>query len=289
MQKSNPKKPIFKKQSQPLPGLEKKMDPQPEFDDDSLGSNKLPDKKCIITGGDSGIGRSVAVAFAKQGADVAIIHHPDEKEDAEFTAGYIQKNFDRKCILVATDISKEKNCKTAVQKVLKSFEKIDILINNSAVQYPEKEITKISTENLINTFSVNIFAMFWITSAVLPHMKNGGCIINTTSVTAYRGSPELIDYSATKGAIVSFTRSLATNLIDKGIRVNGVAPGPVWTPLIAASFPPSKVASFGTDSPMKRPGQPKEIAPAYVFLACQDASFISGQIIHVNGGEIVNG
>jgi NAD(P)-dependent dehydrogenase (short-subunit alcohol dehydrogenase family) len=289
MQKSNPKKPIFKAQAQPLPGLDKKMDPQPEFDDDSVGSNKLQNKKCIITGGDSGIGRAVTIAFAKQGADVAIIHLPDEKEDAEFTAGYVRKNFGQDCLLVATDISKEKNCKTAVQKVLKSFEKIDILINNAAVQYIAGDITEISTENLINTFSVNIFSMFWITSAVLPHMENGGCIINTTSVTAYRGSPGLIDYSSTKGAIVSFTRSLASNLIDKGIRVNGVAPGPVWTPLIAASFPPDEVASFGTDSPMKRPAQPKEVAPAYVFLASQDSTFISGQIIHVNGGEIVNG
>ena len=289
MQKSNPKKPIFKEQAQPLPGLDKKMDTQPEFDDDSMGSNKLQNKKCIITGGVSGIGRAVTIAFAKQGADVAIIHLPDEKEDAEFTAGYIRKNFGQECLLVATDISKEKNCKTAVQKVLKSFEKIDILINNAAVQHIAGDITEISTENLINTFSVNIFSMFWITSAVLPHMDNGGCIINTTSVTAYRGSPGLIDYSSTKGAIVSFTRSLASNLIDTGIRVNGVAPGPVWTPIIAASFPPDEVATFGTDSPMKRPAQPKEVAPAYVFLASQDASFISGQIIHVNGGEIVNG
>ena len=289
MQKSNPKKKIVKEQSQSLPGLEKKMDPQPEFDDDSKGSNKLQDKKCIITGGDSGIGRAVAIAFAKQGADVAIIHLPVEKEDAEFTAGYIRENFGRECLLVATDISKEKNCKTAVQKILKSFEKIDILINNAAVQYPVSDITRITTENLMNTFSVNIFAMFWITSEVVPHMEKGACIVNTTSVTAYRGSPKLLDYSATKGAIVSFTRSLAANLIDKGIRVNGVAPGPVWTPLIAATFPPEEVASFGTDSPMKRPAQPREIAPAFVFLASQDSSFISGQIIHVNGGEIVNG
>lgn len=289
MQKSNPKKPIFKEQSQPPPGLDKRMNPQPEFDDDSMGSNKLLDKKCIITGGDSGIGRAVAIAFAKQGADMAIIHHPDEKEDAVFTSGYIRKNFGRECLLVAIDISKEKNCTTAVQQVLKSFEKIDILINNAAVQHLASDITEISTENLINTFSVNIFAMFWITSAVLPHMGKGGCIVNTTSVTAYRGSPKLLDYSSTKGAIVSFTRSLASSLIDKGIRVNGVAPGPVWTPLIASSFPPDEVATFGTDSPMKRPAQPREIAPAYVFLASQDASFISGQIIHVNGGEIVNG
>jgi len=289
MQKSNPKKPIFKEQSQPMPGLEKRMDPLPEFEDDSLGSDRLLKKKCIITGGDSGIGRAVAVAFAKQGADVAIIHHTSEKEDAEFTANYIRENFHRECLPVATDISKEENCKTAVQQILKSFKKVDVLVNNAAVQYPAADITQISSEKLMETFSVNIFAMFWITTAVLPHMQKGGCIINTTSVTAYRGSPGLIDYSATKGAIVSFTRSLSTSLIEKGIRVNGVAPGPVWTPLIPASFPPEEVAKFGTDSPMKRPAQPKEVAPAYVFLASKDASFISGQIIHVNGGEIVNG
>ncbi|MBC8004979.1 MAG: SDR family oxidoreductase [Verrucomicrobia bacterium] len=290
MQKSNPKKPIFKEQSQTIPGLESRMDPQPEFDDQKMpAGHKLLNKKCIITGGDSGIGRAVAVAFAKQGADVAIIHHTSEKSDAEFTANYIRENYKRECIIFGTDISKENNCKKVIEQILKTFPTVDILVNNAAVQYPAKDITEINSEKLMETFSVNILAMFWITIAVLPRIPKGGCIINTTSVTAYRGSSGLIDYSATKGAIVSFTRSLSTNLIEKGIRVNGVAPGPVWTPLIPASFPPEEVAKFGTDCPMKRPAQPVEVAPAYVFLACQDASFISGQIIHVNGGEIING
>ena len=289
MQKSNPKKKVFMKQSQYLPGLEHKMDPLPDFDNETEGSRKLLGKKCIITGGDSGIGRAVAVAFAKEGADVAIVYLPEEEEDAAFTVNYIEGKFNKKCIKVAADISKESNCKKAINKVLKSFGNIDILINNAAVQYVVDDITRISSAKLVETFSVNIFSMFWITQIVLPHMPKGGCIINTTSVTAYRGSPSLIDYSSTKGAIVSFTRSLSSNLNDKGIRVNGVAPGPIWTPLIPASFPPGHVEKFGTDVPMKRPGQPSEVAPAYVFLASKDASYITGQIIHVNGGEIVNG
>lgn len=290
MQKSNPKKPIFKEQSQELPGLEKKMDPQPKFDDLTVAAgSRLLNKKCIITGGDSGIGRAVAVAFAKQGADLAIIHHPREKPDADFTVGYIREHYKRECLLVATDISKERNCKTAIDKILKSFDQVDVLINNAAVQHPEKDFTEISLENLMETFSVNILAMFWISLAVVPRLREGGCIINTTSVTAYRGSSGLIDYSATKGAIVSFTRSLSSNLVEKGIRVNGVAPGPVWTPLIPSTFSAEEVAKFGTDSPMKRPAQPIEVAPAYVFLASSDASYITGQVIHVNGGEIVNG
>lgn len=289
MQKSNPKKKIFRKQSQSQPGLEYKMDPIPDFDDDSKGSEKLLGKKCIITGGDSGIGRAVAIAFAKQGADVAIIYLPEEKADAGFTAGYIQENYDKKCIQVAADISKEKNCRDAIQKISRTFKKVDILVNNAAVQFPVKDFSEITTEHLVHTFSVNILAMFWITSAVLPLMQKNSCIINTTSVTAYRGQSSLIDYSSTKGAIVSFTRSLSSNLVEKGIRVNGVAPGPIWTPLIPATFPSDHVQEFGTDSPMKRPGQPSEVAPAYVFLASSDSSYITGQIIHVNGGEIVNG
>lgn len=289
VQKSNPKKKIVKKQSQSQPGMEYKMDPLPEFDNRSNGRNKLYNKKCVITGGDSGIGRAVAIAFAKQGADVAIIYLKSEEKDARFTATYIEENFNRKCFTIASDISKEKNCKSAIQKIIKEFKQIDVLVNNAAVQFPAKDIIKITSAKLLKTFSVNIFAMFWITQATIPYMKRGSCIINTSSVTAYRGSPELLDYSATKGAIVSFTRSLSANLISKGIRVNGVAPGPVWTPLIPGSFPPKKVSEFGSDSPMKRPGQTDEIAPAYVFLASHDASFMSGQFIHVNGGEIVNG
>jgi len=288
MQKSNPKKKIFKKQSQNQPGMEYEMDPLPQFDDGFAGSNKLLNKKCIITGGDSGIGRAVAIAFAKQGADVAIIYLKSEKKDAAITANYIKQKFQKVCLTIPADISKERNCEIAIQKIFKVFSVVDVLVNNAAVQYPVDDVLKITTKQLIETFSVNIFAMFWITKLVLPFMKKGSSVINTTSVTAYRGSAGLIDYSATKGAIVSFTRSLSAQLIDKGIRVNGVAPGPVWTPLIPASFPPSKVEVFGTDSPMKRPAQPSEIAPAYVFLASDDASYISGQFIHVNGGEIVN-
>lgn len=289
MQKSNPKKKIFPKQAQELPGLEKEMDPKPKFDSETAGSDKMLDKKCIITGGDSGIGRAVAIAFAKEGADVAIIHLPQEKEDAEFTVKYITDNYDRTCIAVPSDLSKEKNCREAVEKILRSFGSIDVLVNNAAVQFPVEDVLKITSENLIQTFSTNILAMFWMVQSVLSGMKEGSCIINTTSVTAYRGSGGLIDYSSTKGAIVSFTRSLSANLVNKGIRVNGVAPGPIWTPLITATFPQDHIQEFGTDVPMKRPGQPSEVAPAYVFLASDDSSYITGQVIHVNGGEIING
>lgn len=289
MQKSNPKKPIVKRQSQSQPGMEYKMDPKPKFDDGLSIKNKLYNKKCVITGGDSGIGRAVAIAFAKHGADIAIVHLKSESKDAIYTANYIREKFKRKCITIVADISKEAECKNAIKKISNEFKQIDVLVNNSAVQYPAKDITKIKTTNLIKTFSVNIYAMFWITQAALRYMKKGSSIINTSSVTAYRGSPELLDYSATKGAIVSFTRSLSANLMSQGIRVNGVAPGPVWTPLIPGSFPPKKVSEFGTDSPMKRPAQTEELSPAYVFLASHDSSYISGQFIHVNGGEIVNG
>lgn len=289
MQKVNAKKTIFKKQSQKRPGLEYKMDPPPVFIDSSPSGDKLLNKKCIITGGDSGIGRAVAVAFAKQGADIAIIYLKQEEKDAIDTASIIEGVFKKKCLLLPTDISKENNCIKAVQKIIKTFKQVDVLVNNAAVHYPVDDISKITSKRLIETFAVNIFSMFWITKAVLPFMKKEANIINTTSVTAYRGSGGLIDYSSTKGAIVSFTRSLSANLVDNGIRVNGVAPGPVWTPLVPTSFPPEKVSTYGTDTPMKRPGQPIEIASAYVFLASNDASYITGQIIHVNGGEIING
>lgn len=289
MQKSNPKKKILKEQTQDLPGLEKKMDPAPEFDNGMPGSGKLEGKKCIITGGDSGIGRAVAISFAKEGADIAIIHLSNEKEDAEFTVKYIRENFQRKCINIPADLSKEENCREAANKILKEFGKVDVLVNNAAVQYPAEDITEITSENLLETFSVNIFAMFWMTQSVLESMPEGSAIINTTSVTAYRGSGGLMDYSSTKGAIVSFTRSLSANLVTRGIRVNGVAPGPIWTPLIPATFPADHVAKFGSDVPMARPGQPSEVAPAYVYLASKDSSYVTGQILHINGGEIVNG
>ena len=289
MQKSNPKKHAFKKQTQEHPGLEHKMDPQPVFSNSHPGSQKLLNKNCIITGGDSGIGRATAIAFAKEGANVAIIYLKQEQKDAVLTAYLIRETYDKECLLVPTDISKENNCIKAIAKIQKHFEHIDVLVNNAGVHYPTDNLLDITTEQLTETFAVNVFALFWLTKAALPYMKKGSSIINTTSVTAYRGSGGLIDYSATKGAIVSFTRSLSANLVEKGIRVNGVAPGPIWTPLIPASFDAEKTASHGTDSPMKRAGQPVEVAPSYVFLASDDASYITGQFIHVNGGEIVNG
>jgi NAD(P)-dependent dehydrogenase (short-subunit alcohol dehydrogenase family) len=289
MQKTNPKKEQFKRQTQPHPGLEHKMSPQPVFYDNRPGSQKLQGKNCIVTGGDSGIGRAAAFAFAKEGANVAIIYLKAEQKDAVLTAYHIRQHFRKKCHLIPADISRENNCIKAIAKAHKHFGQIDVLVNNAGVHYPEKDIRDISTERLVETFSVNVFALFWLTKAALPHMKRGGSIINTTSVTAYRGSGALLDYSATKGAIVSFTRSLSANLAEKGIRVNGVAPGPIWTPLIPASFDEEKVATHGSDTPMKRAGQPFEVAPAYVFLASEDSSYITGQIIHVNGGEIVNG
>jgi NAD(P)-dependent dehydrogenase (short-subunit alcohol dehydrogenase family) len=288
MQKANPKKKIFPDQSQNRPGLEYKMKPEPEYDNLSPGSNKLENKKCIVTGGDSGIGRAVSIAFAKEGADVAIIYLKEDA-DAQLTAKIIREKYSRECILISADISKEKNCVAAIKKIHKHFKQIDVLVNNAAVQYPQKQITAISTEQLVKTFSINIFSMFWLTKAVLHLMKKGSCIINTSSVTAYRGSGGLLDYAATKGAIVSFTRSLSSNLADKGIRVNGVAPGPIWTPLITSSFDSEKITTYGTETPMKRPGQPVEVAPSYVFLASKDAQYMTGQFLHPNGGQIING
>jgi NAD(P)-dependent dehydrogenase (short-subunit alcohol dehydrogenase family) len=288
MQKSNQPKKIFPKQRQQRPGLEYKMKPEPDYDDDKLGSNKLLDKKCIVTGGDSGIGRAVAIAFAKEGADVAITYL-SEKKDAELTAWIIKEKYGRNCVLIESNLSKELTCERTIKKAIKKLGRIDVLVNNAAVQYPKEKITEITSEQLIKTFSVNIFAMFWMTKAALPFMKKGSCIINSSSVTAYRGSGGLLDYSSTKGAIVSFTRSLSANLVDEGIRVNGVAPGPIWTPLIISSLGDKKITTYGTDTPMKRPGQPVEVAPSFVFLASSDSQYITGQFLHPNGGEIING
>jgi NAD(P)-dependent dehydrogenase (short-subunit alcohol dehydrogenase family) len=275
------------RQSQRRPGSEKTMHPKPVSAPVYPSSGRLVNKKLFITGGDSGIGKAVAILFAKEGADVAIVYL-SESSDARETKKIIE-GYGRNCLLIRGDISKETFCRKAVTTAVKTFGRIDILINNAALHYETKKIEDITSAKLHKTFSVNIFSMFHIIQHALPHMKRGSCIINTSSVTAYRGSKHLLDYSATKGAIVSFTRSLSSNLVKKGIRVNGVAPGPIWTPLIPASFSANRVSHHGSQVPMERAGEPAEVAPAYLFLATEDASYITGQFIHPNGGEIING
>jgi NAD(P)-dependent dehydrogenase (short-subunit alcohol dehydrogenase family) len=281
------KKSIRKPQQQSRPGKESAMTPQPDFETAYEGSGRLRDKVALITGGDSGIGRAVAVLFAKEGADVAIVYL-NEHDDANETKMNVEK-YGRRCLLIPTDISKENNCRKAVEKTMRFFKRIDVLINNAALHWAAEKLEDISTKQLITTFSTNIFSYFWVTKFALPYMKKGSCIINSSSVTAYRGSSTLIDYASTKGAIVAFTRSLSTNLAEKGIRVNGVAPGPIWTPLIPSSFEGKRVAQHGSDVPMKRAGEPAEVAPSYLFLACDDSSYMTGQFLHPNGGEVING
>lgn len=269
------------------PGLEALMNPKPMFSNTNYkGSNKLLNKVALITGGDSGIGKAVAIAFAIEGADV-VISYFNEHCDAEETKSIIEEK-GRKCVLIPGDIGDEAFCNKVVTDTVNSMGSIDILVNNAGVQYPQNSIMDITSEQLNLTFKTNFFSMFYLTKAVVPLMKNGGSIINTTSITAYEGNETLIDYSSTKGAIVSFTRSLSLNLINSGIRVNGVAPGPIWTPLIPSSFSKEKVSEFGHNTPMGRAGQPCELAGAYVFLASEDSSYINGQIIHVNGGRITS-
>jgi NAD(P)-dependent dehydrogenase (short-subunit alcohol dehydrogenase family) len=290
MQKGKPKRKIHPSTPQKKPGLEKKMKTQPpKFDARINGPvKKLVGKTALITGGDSGIGRAIAIAFAKHGANVAICFLKNEMEDAKITQTYVE-HYEQSCLLIPGDISNEKHCASAVKKTIDEFGALDILINNAAIHYPKDKIEEISTQQLMETFAVNVFSMFYFVKAAMPFLKEGSSIINTSSVTAYRGSGHLIDYSATKGAIISFTRSLSAALLDKKIRVNAVAPGPVWTPLIVSSMKPKQIATFGSDSPMGRAGQPSEIAPCYLFLASDESSFISGQVLHPNGGEIVNG
>lgn len=289
MQKKGEKKALRKPQHQSRPGRESKMQPEPVFDDENVkGSGKLIGKKAFITGGDSGIGRAVAILFAKEGADVAIIYY-SESSDAEETKRIIEERYGRSCILIAGDLKKERFCISAVKRAVKKLQQIDILVNNAGMHWEAETIKDITSEQLLNTFETNIFPMFYITKAALDHMPEGSCIINTTSVTAYRGSAHLIDYASTKGAIVSFTRSLSASLLEKKIRVNAVAPGPIWTPLIVSSFKAKEVAQHGSDAPMKRAGQPVEVAPSYLFLACNDSSYMTGQVLHPNGGEVVNG
>lgn len=270
------------------PGIEAKMNPLPLSDDPNYrGSGKLTGKTAVITGGDSGIGRAVAVAFAKEGADVVLVYL-NEHEDAQWTERQIT-SYGRQVLRIAGDVGDESFCKKAIAETIATFHKVDILVNNAAEQHPQPSITEITAEQLERTFRTNVFGYFYMTKAVLPNLSSGSVIINTASITAYEGHEQLIDYSATKGAIVTLTRSLSQSLIGQGIRVNGVAPGPIWTPLIPSTFPAQDVSTFGSTTPMKRAGQPSELAPTYVYLASDDSSYVSGQILHVNGGTIVNG
>lgn len=271
---------------QKQPGEESEMNPQPIYDNGKPGLGRLKDKVAIITGGDSGIGRAVAISFAKEGADVVIVYL-DEQEDAEKTKAEVEK-YGRKALLIATDIQEESNCLDIINKTISKFSKLDILVNNAAVQFVQKNVEDISAQQLERTFKTNLFSQFYLVKAAMQHLKEGSTIINTASVTAFKGNPMLMDYSSTKGAIIGFTRSLAQSIADKGIRVNAVAPGPVWTPLIPATFEPEKVAEFGKDTTIGRPAQPVEIAGCYVFLASDESNFITGQTLHPNGGSIVN-
>ncbi len=275
------------KQQQPEPGYQDRMMPEPEIIRDNYrGSGKLEGRTALITGGDSGIGRSVAVHFAREGADIAIAYL-SEDEDAQKTREMVEEEGCR-CLVMRGDVGDRKFCKELIGKTVREFGRLNILVNNAGEQHPAKSPEDINLDFMEKTFRTNIFSMFYLTREALPVMKQGDCIINTSSITAYRGQPALLDYSSTKGAITSFTRSLSESLAKRGIRVNGVAPGPIWTPLIPSTFDEDKVATFGKAVPMGRAGHPSEVAPAYVFLACEDASYITGQFIHPNGGDFVS-
>lgn len=270
------------------PGIQAELNPQPKVIRHLYkGANKLKNKVALITGGDSGIGQAVAVHFAREGADVAISYMEREQVDAEKTRELVEAE-GRRCVLLPGDIRYEAYCKHIVEETVAQLGGLNVLVNNAALQLQHKTIESIQDKDLLDTYETNIYSMFRITKAALPHLHAGDSIINTTSVTAYQGRADLLEYSSTKGAIMTFTRALSSNLVEKGIRVNGVAPGPIWTPLNPASVSAAEVATFGQDVPMKRPGQPSEVAPAYVFLASEDASYITGQIMHPNGGTIIN-
>lgn len=271
-----------------LPGHESKLEPKPEWQPRYPGSGRLEGKVAIITGADSGIGRAVAALYAREGADIAILYLC-EHDDAQKTVEIVEEE-GRRAIAIAGDIGDAAWCKQAVDQVIAEFGQIDILVNNAGEQHPDQDITDITEEQLRRTFQTNIFGMFFLTQAVRPHLKSGAAIINCTSVTMYQGASELLDYASTKGAITAFTRSLSENLVGDGIRVNAVAPGPIWTPLNpCGGASPEKLETFGQSTPMERPGQPNEVAPSFLFLACDDASYMSGQVLHPNGGTIVNG
>lgn len=270
------------------PGIEKEMDPKPIAEDDNYkGSDKLRGKVALITGGDSGIGRAVAICYAKEGADIAIGYY-NEHEDAKYTVARLE-SLGVKAKAYAFDLKSEEQCNQLIADVTSEFGSLNILVNNGGVQYPQESLLDISSDQIKETFETNIFGMMYVTKAALPHLSKGDAIVNTSSVTAYRGSKTLIDYSATKGAITSFTRSLSQNIAEEGIRVNAVAPGPIYTPLIPATFPAEKVEKHGQETALERRGQPSEIAPAYVFLASDDASYITGETIHINGGDYISG
>ena len=278
----------FPPQHQPVqPGLEYIMKPRPIFDNpDYIGSCKLEDKVALITGGDSGIGRAVSLSFAKEGANIVIAYFNEHKDTKE-TKALVEKH-GGKCLLIAGDLREESLCKKIIKDTILEFNKLDILVNNAGVQFPQNSLGDISTEQWDDTFRTNIYPLFYVTKAALPYLECGATIITTTSITAYQGNKLLIDYSATKGAIVSFTRSLALSLISKGICVNGVAPGPIWTPLQPASFDANYITTFGTDTPMKRAVQPVELAPTYVYLASDDSTHVTGQVLHGNSGDYIS-
>lgn len=276
----------FEKKVDKSADSEQEINPKPVYERESdKASQKLKGKVAIITGGDSGIGRAVAVQFASHGANVAIVYRVHD-EDAEETKKLVEER-GTKALLIATDVTSEANCIQAVEKTVETFGRLDIVVNNAAVQYPQESIEDISEEQLVTTFRTNFFSYFFICKAALNHLKEGSSIINTTSINAYRGNKELIDYSSTKGAIVSFTRSLSGSLADRKIRVNAVAPGPIWTPLVTSTFP-TTIEEFGKETPLKRAGQPAEVATCFVFLASDDASYITGQVLHPNGGTVLN-
>jgi NAD(P)-dependent dehydrogenase (short-subunit alcohol dehydrogenase family) len=288
-QKTSPKRILRPPQRQRRqPGIESRMRPRPKAEDPAMSRlGKLRGKVALITGGDSGIGRAVAIAFAKEGADVSIVYR-NEHSDARETVRLVQQH-GRRALRLAGDVGRETFCREIVRRTVQQFGRLDIVVNNAGEQHPQTRLQDITAAQLERTFRTNIFSYFHVTKAALRYLRRGSSIINTSSVTAYRGSPHLLDYAATKGAIVSFTRSLSQALAARGIRVNAVAPGPIWTPLIPASFTPRKVATFGSDVPLGRAGEPAEVAPCYVLLASADGSYMTGQVLHPNGGEIING